>query len=489
MALARLLLLPPLLLAPAACSRNAGNPAPPRVETAATFPQQSSTIVVPLTAPLAAVEATLDREIPRQLYRIDEVKPDCVPAQRVDLGIARLKVVPRLSCRIVGQVVRGRIDLSGSGETLRIAMPVTATIRVEKVAGFAGGTATGTAMVHATAQLGVDQGWTPTATVDLRYDWVRPPGVDVLGQRVEFTAKADEKLRPIVAKLERTLPRELTKLRLRDQLDTAWRQGFTVLSLNKANPPAWMRVTPRRLGFGGYRVSGSRLEMLLAAEAVTETFVGDRPDAPQPSPLPPPSAAIGPRGLKFYIPVLADYRELEPVIQRALRKLAAKGITLPNVGPVDAEFGDVTVYATTGDHLAVGVKAKVRKRGSPGLSTKGEVWLTAIPYNDAGSQLVRARDIRIAGETDSRTVNLLLALFGDTGVQESIRDGLTHDFAGDYAKLLTDVRREIGSRREGDFLFSVSVDEVRNGRIAVTGQGLFLPVEATGRAMIAYRPR
>jgi len=123
------------------------------------------------------------------------------------------------------------------------------------------------------------------------------------------------------------------------------------------------------------------------------------------------------------------------------------------------------------------------------FATKGEVWLTAIPYNQAGSQLVRARDIRIAGNTDSRVANLLLALFGNSGVQESIRAGLTHDFANDYVKLLADVRREIGSRREGDFLFSVSVDEVRNGRIAVTGQGLFLPVEATGTATIAYRPR
>jgi len=484
-----LILLLPLAFAPASCSRNAGNPAPPKVETPATFPQQSSTIVVPLTAPLSSVEATLDREVPRELYRIDEVKPDCVPAQRVDLGIAKVKLVPRLSCRIAGRVTRGRISLSGRGDTLLIDMPVSAVIKVEKVAGFAGETVTGAAVAHATAKLSVDRGWSPTATVNIRYDWTRPPGIDVLGQRIEFAGKADEKLRPVVAGLERTLPRELAKLRLRDQLETAWRQGFTTLSLNRDDPPAWMRVTPRRLGFGGYRVTGSRLEMLLAAEAVTETFVGDRPAPPAPSPLPPPSGTVGPRGLRFFIPVLADYRQLEPVIGRALGKLAAKGIVLPNVGPVDAEFGRVTVYATTGNHLAVGVKAKVRKRGSSVFSTKGQVWLTAIPYNEEGSQLVRARDIRLAGQTDSGTVNLLLALFGDTAVQESIRAGLTHDFARDYAKLLADVRREIGSRREGDFAFSVSVDEVRNGRIAVTGQGLFLPVEATGKATIAYRPQ
>jgi hypothetical protein len=483
------LLLPVLALAPGACDRQAGNPAPLKVETPATFPQQPSTIVVPLTAPLSSVAATLDREVPRELYRIDEMRPGCVPEKRVDIGIAKLKVVPRLSCRIVGRVTRGAIRLSGRGDTLAIDMPVNAVIRAEKVGGFAGATATGSAMVHATAKLAVDRSWSPTATVDIRYDWTRPPGIDVLGQRVEFTSKADEKLRPIVAKLERTLPRELAKLRLRQQLDDLWARGFATLSLNKANPPAWMRVTPQRLGFGGYRVIGDRLQMTLAADAITETFVGDRPDPIAPTPLPPPSSTVGPNRLKFFIPVLADYRELEPVVARALKRLAAKGISLPNIGPVDAEFGKVTVYATSDNHLAVGVKAKVSKHGSSAFSTKGEVWLTAVPYNDEGSQVLRARDIRIAGDTDSRTVDLLLMLFGDTGVQETIRAGLTHDFAGDYAKLLADVRREIGNRREGDFVFQVSVDEVRNGRIAVTGQGLFLPVEASGRATIAYQPR
>lgn len=485
----RRLLLASLLLAPGACSRNAGNPAPPKVETPATFPQTGSTIRVPVTAPLGAVEATLDREIPRELYRIDERRPDCIPAQRVDLGIARVKLVPRLSCRIVGRVTRGPIRLSGQAELLRIDMPVNATIRVERVGGFAGATATGAAIAHATARLAVDRAWNPTATVAIRYDWTRAPGVDVFGERITFADKADEKLRPIVTKLERTLPRELAKLGMRDQIAAAWAKGFTSLSLNKDDPPVWMRITPQRLGLGGYAIRGRRLEMRLAAEAMTETFVGDRPEPMGATPLPPPSAATGTSGLRFFIPVLADYRQLQPVVARALRRLAARGITLPRIGAVDAEFGNVTIYATTANHIAIGVEAKVAKRGSSAFSTKGEVWLTALPYNDEGSQVLRARDVRIAGDTDSATVDLLLMLFGDAGVQESIRAGLTHDFGRDYARLLADIRRELGNRREGDLVFSVNVDNVRNGRIAVTGQGLYLPVEAYGRATIAYDPR
>lgn len=473
----------------AACDRDAGNSAPPRVRTPAALPQQSSTIVVPISGSLASIATTLDRELPRSLWKIDERKPACVAAKRVDIGIAKLKLVPRMSCRIVGAVTRGRPRLSGHGDTLLIDLPVRAAISAKDVGGIVNGTATGEAMVHAIAHLSIDRRWTPTARIELRYDWTTPPGVDLLGQRIEFAKMADARLRPVVADLERTLPRELAKLNLRKQLDSAWAKGFTTVSLNRDNPPVWMRLTPRRLGFGGYRVSGGRLELLISADALTQTFVGDRPAAPQPTALPPPSKAIGSKGINVFVPVLADYRQLEPVIERALRKLAARGINVPEIGAIDAKFGTVTVYATTNNQIAIGVKASVHKRGSATFATSGQVWLIANPYNDLDSQIIRARNIRIVGQTNSTVANLLLKVFGESGVQEGIREALTQNLGKDYANLLADVRREIGERREGDFILSSHISEVHNGRIKATGEGLFLPVSVKGEAKITFRPQ
>ena len=473
----------------AGCSKTVGNPAPPRLDTPAQWPDQTSSIVAPVTSDLDSLARGLDQELPKTLWRINQHKNDCVPAQRVDLGIAKVKVVPKLGCRIVGQVTRGKLTLGGTGDTLTIDFPVNATISARDVGGVVKQKdATGSAIVHATAKLDIVGNWRPQARVDIHYDWTTPPGIDLLGQRIEFVKKADERLKPIIAHLERTLPGELDKLHLREQLGGVWRQAFTTVMLNRDNPPVWLRTTPQRLGFGGYRINGRRLELTLSAQALTQTFVGERPADPSPTPLPPPARAIGPRGLNFFVPVLADYRELEPVVSRALNKLAAKGITLTGIGPVDAEFGKVTVYATANDHLAVGVEAKVRARGNAATTTKGVIWLTALPYNDPDSQIVRARDIGIAGKTDSTVANMLVALFDDTSVVESIRTGLTHDFGGDYAKVLTKAKAAIGHRREGDFILSTTVDSVHNGQIKVTGQGLFLPVQATGKATIDYAP-
>ena len=478
-----------ILLLVAGCKHTPPVPAPPRVENAAQLPPESSTIVVPVAAPLSELEAAIERELPRRLWSIDQHVDACVPAQRVNLGIARVKLVPTLGCQVVGQVTRGRVRLSGRGDRLLVTLPIHAVIAARKVGGVVSKTATGDAIVHATARLSIVGNWQPAARVTIDYDWTTPPGIDLLGRRIEFAAKADQRLQPIVARLERTLPRQLAQLRLRDRLDGVWRQAFTVISLNRENPPAWMRVTPRRLGFGGYRVNGRALELTLAAEALTETFVGPRPADPAPTPLPPPGPVPAARGLRFFVPVLADYHQLEPVVQRTLMKRAARGFALSGVGPVEAQFGAITVYATANGRLAVGVDAQATSREHPSLNTRGKIWLTALPVNAPGSQLVEARDVQLVADTDNTTVNLLLRLFADGSLRDTIAQGLRHDFAPDYNRVLGKARAAIGRRQEGAFLLSADVTRVETGTIAVTGAGLFLPVRASGAASIAYRPR
>ena len=463
----------------AGCNKTTEVPAPPRVETPAELPVENSTIVVPISAPMAELQAAISRELPRRLWSIDKHLDQC----------AKVKLIGKLGCQVVGQVTRGPIRLSGRGDRLLITMPIHAEIKAEKVGGIASKTATGDAIVHAVARLSIAGNWRPTAKVSIDYDWTTPPGIDLLGQRIEFADKADERLKPIVAKLERTLPRQLAALKLRDQLDGMWRKGFAVLSLNCDNPPAWMRVTPQRLGFGGYRINGNRLELTLAAEARTETFVGPRPADPVATALPPPSPIPPTRGLRFFVPVLADFHQLEPVVQRVLRKRAARGITLSGVGPVEATFGAVTIYATDNGKLAVGVDAVAKSREHPSLSTKGRIWLTALPYNDQNSQFVQARDVALAADTDSDLTDLLIRLFSDVSVQASIAEGLRHDFTPDYQRVLGKARAAIGGRREGDFLLAADVTSVETGQLKVTGGGLFLPVRALGKATITYKPK
>ncbi len=69
--LRRVLLMAVLLTA--GCARRDPSPAPPRVDGAiAPFPDQTSTIIVPVTAALDQLQRGLDKRTPRVLWTIDE---------------------------------------------------------------------------------------------------------------------------------------------------------------------------------------------------------------------------------------------------------------------------------------------------------------------------------------------------------------------------------------------------------------------------------
>lgn len=479
----------------AGCWSRPDVPVPPKTDSAPVMERQLSSLSVPIEVSLDDIQRALDQRVPRELWSIDEAGQTCVPPQRVKLFGKKVKVTPTVRCRITGQATRGRISLKGSGRRLTIDLPVHATVRASDVGGIIKHeTVTASAQVRADVTIRLDRDWNPHAKVDLAYDWTAPPGIDFLGQRIDFATRADKKLAGVIARLERELQREIARVRVRPVIAGAWRQGFTVIELNREKPPAWMTVTPTGLGLASYSVEGRKLILRAEAEAWTESFISaQRPASPKPTPLPPQIGNVAHKGLKFFIPVTGDYAQIEPVILRALRRLAAKGISVEGVGSVDADFQQVTVHATTGNRLAVGIKAEVEpvgaRFGTRLGKSKGEVWLTAKAVNAADSTVVEVRDLTIYGDADGLATDLLIQLLGTDSVRQEIAMALKQDFQKDFDHVITAARRAVASRQQGDFALSVRIDEVRHDPIQVTGEGLFLPVFVTGQGQIRYNPR
>ena len=469
-----------------ACGKSAAEQAPPRANDTITVPPQYSAIAVPITADLTALTAALEREVPRKLWSINKPDQICVASEKLDIVIAKIKT-PKIKCRIVGEVTRGKLSISGSGRDLVVTMPLRAVVRAQDIGGILkqeSGTAN--AKARAIIKLDLDSDWNPKASVDISYDWTKEPGIDFLGQRIEFTSEADAKLRPIIARLEKTLPQELRKLNMRVQIENSWRQAFTSLELNHSNPPVWMRITPQELHYGGYQVSGRNLVLKLGLKAQTETFVGERPDDPPTIPLPAVKRLNTKAGrMVFVIPIIADYKQLEPVILKALVKRSARPFDIPGVGAVNAKFTKVVAYGTTGEKVAVGVTFTAEDAEQSLGKSAGTVWLTATPVNPANTRTVSFADISVSGVTDNTGTNLLLKFANAPGLSATIADALTQNFANDYDKLMAKISRAIDEKREGDLVIRARIDNVKTGSLKAAGQGLYLPVYGEGTASVS----
>lgn len=485
---ARVYLLAALLLT-TACQDKVTDVAPPRAHDPVPVPRERSLIAVPIDADASSLRQAIEDAIPRTLWTINQYSSRCIAPQQVKIFGEELKVTPPIGCTIIGTVTRGPVTLQGEGRDIIANMPIHARISARDIGGLLKGeTATGSANVHARIAIDLSRDWQPRGTVRLQYDWTTPPGIDFLGQRIRFTQQADEKLRPIVRQLERTLPQELAKMNLRADAERLWRQAFLTLQVNEKNPPVWMRITPAKIFYNGYTMRGRTIRLDLGMEATTETFVGDRPANPSPTPLPPLNRSRAGDRLSFFIPVTAQYKQLEPVIARALKKRAMRPITLPGIGPVAVQFDRVSCYGTDGGRIAVGVDITARPLSAGSVETHGRIWLAARPVNAPNSPTVSFADPVISGDTDGVGGDMLLTIGQSPGFSNLIATALTQNFAKDIAELKGKISRAIDMKREGDFVIHAKADRFETGQIHAYGQGLHLPVRATGKAQISYRP-
>ncbi|USI78138.1 DUF4403 family protein [Sphingopyxis sp. USTB-05] len=481
-----------LLLAAAlsACDRQTEVTAPPRATDKAPSPTQKSLIAVPINANTASLKQALERAVPRTLWTIDQRERACIQPQRVKVFGKKVKVTPPIACTIVGQVTRGPLRLRGEGSEIVVDVPLRATIAARDVGGvLKGETATGAAMAHARIRIELTPDWRTRGKARITYGWTKAPGIDFLGRRITFTDQADAKLKPVVADVEREVNREIAKIDIRKQAADVWRQSFTSLELNRENPPVWMRVTPQRILYGGYRVDGQRINLNLGLEAVTETFVSNRPADPTPTPLPRLVREIPKPHLDVRVPVIADYAQLQPVVDRALAKRSLRPFELPKVGPMMVKFGKSTIYGAEGGRIAVGVDVEAKLEIRSGEPTRGRIWMTAIPANKPGSAEVHFTDLVINGDTDGVGGDLLILLGRSEGFAPLIAEALTQNFTRDLGELQGKIKRAVDQRREGAFVIRTRVDSFETGEIKAYGNGLYLPVRMVGGASVDYRPR
>lgn len=463
--------------------------APPRATSVAPAPEVTSMIAVPITTDNAALQRAIEGAIPKTLWTINKREPRCIAPQKVDVLGVKLGETPAIACTITGKVTRGSLRLRGQGDEIIVDVPLNAAISARDVGGvLKGETATGSALASVHIKLELLPDWQTRGKADIRYSWTKEPGIDFLGQRITFTDQANARLAPVIGDVEREVAREIARLNVRAQAESVWRQAFATIELNRENPPVWMRVTPQRVLYGGYAMEGRQLRLNLAVEALTETMVGDKPSAREPTPLPQLVRDSPEPRLNLFVPVLAQYDQLEPVVLRALERRSARPFALPGMGNVMVKFNAVTAYGTGEGRIAVGLDIEAQPSEITDEITKGRIWITAIPDNDEGSATIRFRDVQVTGDTDGMGGDLLIAIGQSGAVSELLASELTQNLGQDLAELQGKIRTAVNNAREGDFVIQARVDRFETGRIQAFGNGLYLPVRMIGQAKVKFKP-
>jgi hypothetical protein len=415
-----------------------------------------------------------------------------VPRKNIRVFGENITRTPKIGCRISGAVRRGSIKLRGRGNAIIVTFPINAKVRAREIGGVVKQeTGTGSAIVELTARFAIGSNWRAKPKLDLSYRWVKEPGIDFLGKRIKFTSKADKELKTVIANIERSLERQVQRMNIRPEVEKLWSQGFLIESLNQENPPVWLRLTPQNIGVGRFRVKQGNFTVDALLRAKTEIVVGEKPAQIKPSPLGQNAGVSRATGFKANFPVLADYRQVEPVILRALQKLAARGIEKKELGRIDAEFESVTLYPTTEGKIAVGVTATIdpigNRTGSVWGTTKGQIWLTGTPVTKADSEVIQLQDLQIFGDTDSAVGDLLVRVMASDEVRQEIERALVEDFAKDYDDVINKAKAGIASIKVGTATLNLDISSVEHGQIQVTGDGLFMPVTASGSARVSLR--
>lgn len=477
--IAILSLAPLALMSLAACTDQASNPAPPRLKEPLVLKEQASTIRIPVSIPLSELEAAINAEVPQVLERIDEPQQACIKT--------RSKLLPDISCRLVGTVRRGHIRLSGSGNVLRLSMPVSAVVRAENIGKIIKReTATGAMNVTARVTLGLSRDWRPRARVDADYNWTNRIGIDFLGRRITFASKVDPKLRQILAGLERSLPRHLDKVQARAKVQRIWAKGFTSVRV-KTDPQIWARFTPERVGFSGYSVQGGNLVVGFAGQAKTETVLGERPADPPVTPLPNLMGDLPGRGINVHVPVLVLYPLLERAALAELQKPEFRSVKGKNTGlEAIADYHRVTIYGTPQGQVAVGVDMTL-KTGA--VTTKGTVWFVAKPVVDIPKRVVGIRDLAVAGDTDSKAFNLLLQFVNQTALRERMMAAIRYDFTRDYDEGLAKADAWLEEQPFEGFVFKGDMGAAHIRQVRLAPEGFLVEADATATAAMTHDPR
>jgi hypothetical protein len=455
-------------------------PTPTEIRSEVTLANQTSTIFIPVSGSLKIFEDMLNNDVPRRIATIDEPQKVCLKTKS--------KLIPDIKCTLTGTIDRGPIRLTGSGQKLKITIPINARVQARNIGGIIKReTATGSMLVTMHLRLSLSGDWRPSAKVDVNYAWRKKPGINVLDRRIEFTSRVDPEVRKIATQIERRLPRLINSLNARQKAQSIWREGFTSARA-KSDPEIWVSFKPEQIGYAGYTVRGGRLIVTLAARAQTKTIFGPRPDDPEITPLPSLMRNLPPSGIFVNVPFHIPYSVLQKPVEQALDLGTFQTVRLEDGSAAEARFNDVEIFGVDGGKIAIGIGLTVKEPIRWLGDVEGKIWIVARPRLDIPNKTIGISNLSVISRTDSRLFNAIVGAVSKDEIDAELIGKISYDFTANYNDGLKKADDWLKAEPLEGFVFRGRLIDAKLERLHILPEGLIVQAQASGTGRMYYAP-
>jgi len=147
--------------------------------------------------------------------------------------------------------------------------------------------ANGSLALNFNTTVNIDRNWSLVAkTSNTGFQWIETPKVNVLGVSVPVTPIANYALQRSQQMISTQIDQTLSQmLDLKQYANMAWQEMQKPMLLSPENQ-LWLRISPQTVQVTPFETIGNKLLLTVTLQALVESFMGSKPEAPKPVALP-----------------------------------------------------------------------------------------------------------------------------------------------------------------------------------------------------------
>lgn len=249
-----------------------------------------STITLPIEVNLNVLENYLNEFVPNILADIDEPNKVCVKPQYLKTkGIPKcrmdgykisckenkikIRTIPEIKCDLRGWVKRdGHISVSGQGRTLQFTFPIKTKLSTDL---YIQGSANAAAIIYIYATPHINKDWSISVDVEPYFTWSEKPTLTLL-ETIEVTiqSKVEPKLQKKIRQFVKKIPDLLTKLELKEKVNTTWHDIQRPIKIDD-HSETYLMFKPEYISYSGFKISDNILKTTISAKGETHIIVGN----------------------------------------------------------------------------------------------------------------------------------------------------------------------------------------------------------------------